>query len=123
MFEQDYIMRQIRQLAKMVAKFFFNIEPTTLTEELEDRLSENETGILRTLIEMIDAGDICKAEDMLFEIVEAKENGYIETALLFYDHLDSKSDEFLLLNNFSREEVLEGLREVVKTLGLDDVFA
>lgn len=123
MFEQDYIMRQIRQLAKMVAKFFFNIEPTTLTEELEDRLSENETGILRTLIEMIDAGDICKAEDMLFEIVEAKENGYIETALLFYDYLDSKSDEFLLLNNFSREEVLEGLREVVKTLGLDDVFA
>lgn len=116
-------MRQIRQLAKMVAKFFFNIEPTTLTEELEDRLSENETGILRTLIEMIDAGDICKAEDMLFEIVEAKENGYIETALLFYDYLDSKSDEFLLLNNFSREEVLEGLREVVKTLGLDDVFA
>ena len=106
MFEQDYIMRQIRQLAKMVAKFFFNIESPTITEELEDRLSENETGILRTLIEMIDAGDICKAEDMLFEIVEAKENGYIETALLFYDHLDSKAMNFCCLTIFPGRKYL-----------------
>ncbi len=123
MFEQDYIMRQIKFLAKMVAKFFFGIDSPTLTEELEDRLSENETGILQTLLEMIDSGEIGKAEDILFELIEEKKSGYIETALLFYSYLDTKTDEFLLLNGFSREEVLEGLREVIKILGLDNVFA
>lgn len=122
MFEQDYIMRQIGQLAKMIAKFFFNIDSPTMTQELDDRLSENDRGVLQTLTELADSGEICKAEDMLFDIIEAGENGYIETALLFYEHLDKKSDEFLLMNNFSREEVLEGLKEVIKSLGLDSVI-
>lgn len=115
-------MRQIKQLAKMVAKFFFNIDSPTITEELEERLSENETGILQTLLEMIDSGEIGKAEDILFELIEEKKSGYVETALLFYSYLDTKADEFLLLNGFSREEVFEGLRELIKILGLDTIL-
>ncbi len=123
MFEQDYIMRQIHFLAKMVAKFLFGIDSPTLTEELEDRLSENETGILKTLIQMIDSGEIGKAEDILFDIIENKEKGYVETALLFYTFLEKKSDEFLILSGFSREEVNEGFRDAMKMCGVEEILS
>lgn len=122
MFEQDYIMRQIHFLAKMVAKFLFGIDSPTLTEELEDRLSENETGILKTLIQMIDSGEIGKAEDILFDMLENNEKGCVETALLFYTYLENKSDEFLILSGFSREEVNEGFRDAVKLFGAEELL-
>lgn len=123
MFEQDYIMRQIYQLVKMVAKFFFDIDSPTITEELEDRLPENEKGMLQTLLEMADAGDIGKAEDMLFQMIEENSKGCLEMSLLFYSYLDEKTDDFLEFNGFPREEVYEGLKEVVKKFGLDAVFS
>lgn len=119
MFEQDYIMRQIGQLAKMAARLFFGIEAPSITEELEDRLSENENGMLQTLLEASDAGEICKAEDMLFQMIEENRKGCLETAILFYAHLDKKTDDFLEFNNFSRDEIFEGLSEVIRIFDVD----
>lgn len=49
----------------------------------------------------------------------------LETALLFYSYLNDKTDEFLEEHNFSRDEIISGLKDVVGRYGLNgmaDVF-
>jgi hypothetical protein len=42
-------------------------------------------------------------------------------ALLFYSYLNDKSDEFLENNNFSRDEVKDGLETIVSKYGLNSI--
>lgn len=116
MFEQDYIMRLIREIARLIAKILFNIDSETITEDLENRLEE--TDILEKLLSMIDAGKVNEAENDLYELIDENSPNCIEIALLFYSYLNDKSDEFLKGNNYSREEIQYGLEYVAKNVGL-----
>ena len=71
---------------------------------------------------MIDAGDINAAEDRLFEMIESSawnEKDLAALVLSFYDHANSKPDEFLAAAGFSREEIVSGLEDAMKTLGME----
>lgn len=49
----------------------------------------------------------------------------LEVALLFYSYLNDKEDEFLQKNNFSRDEIKSGIKELVSRYGLTgmaDIF-
>lgn len=62
------------------------------------------------------AGRYARAEDVLFEMLEAGEGppNLIAEGIAFYHRLMAKSDDELLLGNLSREEVREGLAQVEK---------
>lgn len=45
----------------------------------------------------------------------------LETALLFYTHLNKKDDEFLEKNNFGREEIMLGLKTIISDYGLENI--
>ncbi|GAC1426436.1 MAG: DUF6483 family protein [Ktedonobacteraceae bacterium] len=59
-------------------------------------------------------GKYDKAEDILFEVIEANTagNAFFERGLAFYRRLHTKNDADLLLGNLSREEVEEGLAQL-----------
>lgn len=123
MFEQDYIMRLIREMVRAILKLLFNIDTETLTVDLLKDATEQNT--LDTLLDMIDAGNINCAENQLYEIVTDYNVHNIEIALLFYSYLNDKSDEFLEEHNFSREEILLGIKALVTKYGLNgmaDIF-
>ena len=42
MFEQDYIMRLVHEIARVLAKILFNIDSETVSEELESKIEETE---------------------------------------------------------------------------------
>ena len=116
MYEQDYIIRLIREMIRAVLKLIFRIDAESLTEEM---LEDSEVkAALDGLLDMVDEGKINEAENVVYEITE--DGGYknLETALLFYSYLNEKPDEFLEENNFSRDEVKEGLREIISRYGL-----
>ena len=116
MYEQDYIIRLIREMIRAVLKLIFRIDAESLTEEM---LEDSEVkAALDGLLDMVDEGKINEAENVVNEITE--DGGYknLETALLFYSYLNEKPDEFLEENNFSRDEVKEGLREIISRYGL-----
>ena len=116
MYEQDYIIRLIREMIRAVLKLIFRIDTEYPTEEM---LEDSEVkAALDGLLDMVEEGRINEAENVVYEITE--DGGYknLETALLFYSYLNEKPDEFLEENNFSRDEVKEGLLEIIYRYGL-----
>lgn len=117
-FTQDWIMRQVQMLAQMLAKILFGKETTDYIIEDEDDL--NGTDLLyKALCAKLEKGDICGAEDILFEALEngGKEN--LEVAIDFYARLNKMSDAELEKADFSREEVEEGLKNATAMFGLE----
>lgn len=123
MFEQDYIMRLIKEMVRTLLKLLFHIDMDSQTEELLKEREEKET--LNALLELIDAGEINEAENRLYDLISEGDMWALETALLFYSYLNDKTDEFLEENDFSRDEIISGLKNVVARYGLNgmaDVF-
>ncbi|WP_291708289.1 DUF6483 family protein [Clostridium sp.] len=85
-----------------------------LVVNLEDTGSSE---ILRIILKsLITKKEYNKAENVLFEEIEKnKSEANYKVALDFYEELLEKSNEDLLENNFSKEEVLQGLKDL-KTL-------
>ena len=117
MFEQDYIMRLIKEMIRTVLKLLFNIDTETPTTELLRNGEEKAT--LETLLDMVDSGEINKAENKVFELAEDKAN--LQMVLLFYSYLNDKSDDFLAEDNFSRKEIQDDLEYILAQHGLDSM--
>lgn len=116
MFEQDYIMRLIKEMIKTILKLLFNIDSEKPTAEL---LEDHEDGsILETFLNMVDSGNINEAENRLFEIVDTGDKDSLGLILLFYSYLNDKSDEFLTEYNFSRKEIQDDLKYILSRYGL-----
>lgn len=119
MFEQDYIMRLINEIVRVVLKLLFHIDTASPTDELLKESEEKET--LDNLYDLVDAGKINEAENMIYNLAEAGEMTKLEIALLFYAYLNDKDDDFLEANDFSREEVKNGLTDIVSRYGLNGI--
>lgn len=119
MFEQDYVMRLIKEMVRAILKLLFNIDAESPSAELLENKEEKET--LENLLDMVDAGKINEAENRLYDLINDVDMGSLEIALLFYSHLNDKTDEFLEENDFCREEIKLGMENVVDVFGLDSI--
>ena len=119
MFEQDYIMRLIKEMIRAILKMLFNIDTETPTTELLE--NDEEKATLETLLNMVDDGSINEAENKIFEIAAIGDKINLEMILLFYSYLNDKSDDFLMENNFSRKELQEDLKCILSQYGLDSM--
>ena len=119
MFEQDYIMRLINEIVRAILKLLFGIDTASPTDELLKGSEEKET--LEKLYDLVDAGKISEAENMIYDLTETGEMVKLEIALLFYAYLNDKDDDFLEANDFSREEVKNGLTDIASRYGLNGI--
>lgn len=113
MYTNDFFMRQIEGLTEVIAKVVFH-KDTEKEQIINAQNQISDTGLFRhTLFRMLAEGQINEAEDLLHERLASKPNRkYFTIALDFYQELACLSDETLLQNNFSREEIMEGLQAV-----------
>ena len=117
MFEQDYIMRLIHEMVRAILKIMFQIESES--PELEMIEKEETQGVTEQLLSKIDNGELNEAENELYELLSGKTRDHLMMGLLFYSHLNEKSDEFLTEHDFSREEVRDGLERLMKEYGVE----
>ena len=118
-FEQDYVMRLIKEMVRAILKLLFNINTETPTVELLENKEEKET--LENLLDMIDDGRINEAENRLYDLTSDTDVNSLEIALLFYSYLNDKTDDYLEENDFSREEIKLGLENVAGSFGLSSI--
>jgi ribosome assembly protein YihI (activator of Der GTPase) len=118
-FEQDYVMRLIKEMVRAILKLLFNIDTDDPTVELLENKEEKET--LENLLDMVDAGKINEAENRLYEIINAKDMNSLEAALLFYSYLNDKTDDFLETNDFCRDEIKLGIENIIDSFGLGSI--
>lgn len=118
MFEQDYVMRLIKEMVRAILKLLFNIDTESPSKELLQDSEEEQT--LDELLDMVDDGFINEAENRVYEITEEGKKTDLEIALLFYSYLNDKSDKFLEEHNYSRDEIKAGLKDLTSRYGIDD---
>lgn len=120
MFEQDYMMRMIHEMVRMLIKLLFG-KDTERYDQIEFKEAETRTDYER-LVRLADSGDICGAENELVENADAGNQDDLRKAVLFYNHLSGMSDEFLAEHNFSREEIAQGLRYMADMYGYGEIM-
>ncbi len=119
MIEQDYIMRLIKDIVRMLAKILFHIDQDS---PIVDQLEDEEVKTYEKLVAMVDQGRINEAEDLVYEQMEGYDRRPLKIALLFFDYLNDKPDEFLEAHNFSRQEVEDDLKDIISKYGLDGIL-
>ena len=119
LFEQDYVMRLIKEMVRAILKLLFNIDTESPTVELLENKEQKE--ILENLLDMIDDGEINEAENRLYDLISDTDMDSLEVALLFYSYLNDKTDNFLEANDFSREEIKLGMENVADSFGISSI--
>ncbi|MED9903521.1 MAG: DUF6483 family protein [Lachnospiraceae bacterium] len=117
-FEQDYIMRLIKQMVAALISVILGKENKMHELPLEDRYKASE-GLLRELLTMVNDGKINEAENLLYERLEQDNRKDIENAILFYSYLNELDNDFLEKCNYSRAEIEMGVREIAKRSGVE----
>jgi len=123
LYEQDYIMRLINEMVRVILKLLFNIDTDSPSAELMEDAKEKQT--LETLLDMVDEGRINEAENSLYDSIDNMDKSDMEIALLFYSYLNEKSDKFLEEHDFNRDEVKQGLECIVsrcRVTGIAEIF-
>lgn len=119
MFEQDYIMRQIRQILKVLVKILFNIDDESPSSALIQDMKTRETA--DDLLRKIDSGNISEAENELFKLTESGTMNNLLVGFVFYSYLNGKDDYYLEINDFSRDKVETGIKHLLSEYGLETV--
>ena len=112
--DKDYVMRIVHEWIRTLIKLIFN-KDIDKEEDVEIPLEVMEQ--FRKLNAMIDDGEINEAENILLDGLREGDRTYFEMSLLFYEKLSGKTDEFLAEHDYSREEVVDGLKYVVNYYG------
>ena len=124
MFEDDYLLRLIKEMVRTVLKLVFNLElkdddPVSVVFE-----SENAEKMLYLLTDLADLGFIDDAENQLYDFTQnSKDMEALKVALLFYSHLNQMNNEFLEDHDYSREEIVSGVKDVLERYHLDSMSA
>ena len=117
-YEQDWLMKQIQMLVRFIARTLFGRD----TDEFSEIIEKSSCGadiLYKELLCMLREGEICKAENHLFDSVDTSSKYHLAVAVEFYSILNSYSDEVLEKADFSREEVKDGLKTITALFGLD----
>ena len=117
--DKDYVMRIVHEWIRTLIKLIFNKD---IDQDKDTEIPLEVAERYRKLIAMIDDGEINEAENILLEGLEEGNRAYFEMALLFYEKLSGKTDEFLTAHDYSRAEVVDGLKYVVNYYGYDSLL-
>lgn len=117
--QDDFILRQIREMVHAVMKMLFQVSASELTPEVIEDSTARTT--LENLIALTDEGKIDEAENQLYEMTCDGDRQNLEIGLLFYYNLNGKDDDFLEVHNFSREEIMTGIQDLADRYQLSGI--
>ena len=112
--DKDYVMRIVHEWIRTLIKLIFNKD---IDKEEDAQIPLEVMEQFRKLQAMIDDGEINEAENILLDGLREGDRTYFEMSLLFYEKLSGKTDEFLAEHDYSRQEVVDGLKYVVNYYG------
>lgn len=111
-FKQDWVMRQVETLVQFVARTIFHKD--SISYDIIDEANLSQADLLyKKLKEFISERKICEAENLLFENLDVDDNSSLALALDFYQTINRMTDDELEAHNFSRQEISDGVREIM----------
>lgn len=113
-YENDYLMRMIKQVARAIASFALgkDLPPYELPDEKDEyTLSDH---LYEQLIQLANEGKFNEAEDLLFENIDSGVGDIFHLGMNFYLYINEFSNDQLEDNGYSREEVVEGIKDFAR---------
>ena len=115
-FEEDYVMRMIKDMVKALACVVFGKRFTEY--EVEEEKADDTDFLYRDIIEMADRGKINEAENILLDELDTGDLNMFEIALCFYLYLAHLDEDFLEEHRYTREEIGEGMEALAEDFGV-----
>ena len=119
--EKDYIMRMIKEMVRVLFSLVFGKKYVSVELEKENKY-EVSAKKLKSFLDMIDLGQINEAENILLDNIDYTNKEEVMAAALFYQYLSEKDNEFLENNNYTKEEVLSGFKQLLIQSGYKELF-
>ena len=110
--EKDYIMRMIKEMVRVLFSLMFGRKYVSVELEKENKYEVSGKN-LKDFLDMIDSGQINEAENILLDNIDYTNNDDVMAVALFYQYLSEKDSEFLINNNYTKEEVLSGFKQLL----------
>ena len=117
--EKDYIMRMIKEMVRVLFSLIFGKKYVSV--ELENKYEVSGKN-LKDFLHMIDSGKINEAENILLDSIDYTDRNEVMAAALFYQYLSEKDREFLKNNNYTKEEVMSGFKQLLMQSGYTDLL-
>ena len=117
--EKDYIMRMIKEMVRVLFSLIFGKKYVSV--ELENKYEVSGKNF-KDFLDMIDSGEINEAENILLDSIDYTDRNEVMAAALFYQYLSEKDSEFLKNNNYTKEEVLSGFKQLLMQSGYTDLL-
>ena len=117
--EQDYIMKMIHQLIEVLLGDIFKGKEKVLEENINK--SEEQAEQYNKLKDLVNKYNINEAENLLFEKINLTNIEDFKLALLFYQYVNEKDNEFLEKSNYSREEIEQGIKDISKKYRYENI--
>ena len=118
--EKDYIMWIIKEMVRVLFSLLFGRRYSAVENENVNKF-EVEGKTLDDLLDMADSGKINEAENILLDGLDYGNKENVAVAALFYQHLSEMDESFLSENNYSKEEILDGMKNLVYEAGYPDI--
>ena len=119
--EKDYIMRMIKEMVRVLFSLAFGKKYVSVELEKENKY-EVSGKILKIFLNMIDLGQINEAENILLDSIDYTNKNEVMAVALFYQYLSEKDNQFLENNNYTKEEVLSGFKQLLMKSGYSDLI-
>ncbi|MFR6737053.1 MAG: DUF6483 family protein [Blautia wexlerae] len=119
--EKDYIMRMIKEMVRILFSLIYGKKYVSVELEKENKYEVSGKN-LKSFLDMIDSGQINEAENILLDNIDYANNDEVMAAALFYQYLSEKDSEFLLNNNYTKEEVLSGFKQLLVQSGYNNLL-
>ena len=119
--EKDYIMRMIKEMVRVLFSLMFGKKYVSVELEKENKYEVSGKN-LKDFLDMIDSGKINEAENILLDNIDYANNDEVMAAALFYQYLSEKNSEFLINNNYTKEEVLSGFKQLLVQSGYNNLL-
>lgn len=119
--EKDYIMRMIKEMVRVLFSLAFGKKYVSVELEKENKYEVSGKN-LKDFLGMIDLGQVNEAENILLDSIDYTNKNELMAAALFYQHLSEKDNEFLENNNYTKEEVFSGFKQLLMQSGYNDLL-
>ena len=119
--EKDYIMRMIKEMVRVLFSLMFGKKYVSVELEKENKYEVSGKN-LKIFLNMIDLGQINEAENILLDSIDYTNKNEVMAVALFYQYLSEKDNQFLENNNYTKEEVLSGFKQLLMKSGYRDLL-
>ena len=119
--EKDYIMRMIKEMVRVLFSLVLGKKYVSVELEKENKYEVSGKN-LKNFLDMIDLGQINEAENILLDSIDYTNKNEVMAVALFYQYLSEKDNQFLENNNYTKEEVLSGFKQLLMKSGYSDLI-